>query len=176
MSPIPPLDNPAFPAEVALDERDGRYLRKAIVWSHLGRRQGNRPFGAVIVSASGQVLAEAYCNSSESGDVTGHAETNAVRALAGQGLAREVLAEATIYSSGEPCVMCAGAIFWSNIGRVVFGIDAERLRIFRGERGDQRDAELSCRDVFAASPHPIECIGPALIDEAGAAHVGAWKT
>jgi hypothetical protein len=59
---------------------------------------------------------------------------------------------------------------------VVFGIDAERLRVFRGERGDQRDAELSCRDVFRASPHPIECIGPALVDEAGAAHVGAWKT
>jgi tRNA(Arg) A34 adenosine deaminase TadA len=71
--------------------------------------------------------------------------------------------------------MCAGAIFWSNIGRVVFGIDAERLRVFRGERQDQRDAELSCRDVFRASPHGIECIGPALIDEASAAHDGAWK-
>ena len=90
-------------------------------------------------------------------------------------ITREVLAGATIYASGEPCVMCAGAIFWANIGRVVFGIDAERLRVFSGEHGDQRDAELSCRDVFRASPHPIECIGPALVDEAGAAHVGAWK-
>jgi tRNA(Arg) A34 adenosine deaminase TadA len=71
--------------------------------------------------------------------------------------------------------MCAGAIFWSNIGRVVFGLDAERLRVFRGEHADQRDAELSCRDVFRASPHAIECIGPALVDEAAAAHVGAWK-
>ena len=71
--------------------------------------------------------------------------------------------------------MCAGAIFWSNIGRVVFGIDAERLRVFRGERQDQRDAELSCHDVFRASPHPITCIGPALIEEASAPHAGAWK-
>jgi tRNA(Arg) A34 adenosine deaminase TadA len=71
--------------------------------------------------------------------------------------------------------MCAGAIFWSGIGRVVFGIDAERLRVFRGERAEQRDAELSCRDVFAASPHAIECIGPALVEEASAPHIGFWK-
>ena len=88
---------------------------------------------------------------------------------------RDELAKATIYSSAEPCVMCAGAIFWSAIGRVVYGVDAQRLRVFRGERGDQRDAELSCHDVFRASPHRIECIGPALVDEASAAHIGAWK-
>ena len=164
-----------FPPETPLDERDGRYLRKAIVWSHAARRRGNRPFGAVVVSAAGEVLAEAFCNTAETGDVTGHAETNAVRTLGERKLSRDELASATLYSSGEPCVMCAGAIFWSNIGRVVFGIDAERLRVFRGERQDQRDAELSCRDVFRASPHPIECIGPALIDEASAPHVGAWK-
>jgi tRNA(adenine34) deaminase len=169
------MSDPAFPNEIELDERDGRYLRKAIVWSHAARRRGNRPFGAVVVSAAGEVLAEAYCNTAETGDVTGHAETNAVRMLAGRGLSREELASATIYSSGEPCVMCAGAIFWSSIGRVVFGIDAERLRVFRGEHDDQRDAQLSCRDVFRASPHAIECVGPALVDEAAAAHVGAWK-
>lgn len=170
------LESDNFPSEQGLDERDGRYLRKAIVWSHAGRRRGNRPFGAVVVSAEGEVLAEAYCNSTETGDVTGHAETNAIRMLGTRKLSREELAGATIYASGEPCVMCAGAIFWSNIGRVIFGIDAQRLRVFRGERGDQRDAELSCRDVFRASSHPIECIGPALVDEAGAAHVGAWKS
>ncbi|RST49224.1 nucleoside deaminase [Variovorax sp. MHTC-1] len=169
MSPL------SLPNETELDEQDGRYLRKAIVWSHAARRRGNRPFGAVVVSAAGEVLAEAYCNTAETGDVTGHAETNAVRALGERGLSREELAGATLYSSAEPCVMCAGAIFWSNIGRVVFGLDAERLRVFRGEHADQRDAELSCRDVFRASPHAIECIGPALVDEAAAAHVGAWK-
>lgn len=166
----------SYPPESTLDDRDGRYLRKAIGWSHAAARRGNRPFGAIIVSGAGEVLSEAYNNTAETGDCTGHAETNAVRALAGKELTRADLAAATLYSSGEPCVMCAGAIFWSNIGRVVFGIDAERLRVFRGERPEQRDAELSCRDVFQASPHPIECIGPALIDEASAPHVGAWKT
>ena len=91
MSAIPSStpSSSTLPQESTLDERDGRYLRKAIVWSHAGRRRGNRPFGAVIVSAEGEVLAEAYCDSTETGDVTGHAETNAVRALAARKLPRE---------------------------------------------------------------------------------------
>lgn len=167
-------DLPPLPAEVPLDERDGRYLRQAIALADKARARGNRPFGAVIVAADGTLLAEAWNANGETGDCTAHAETSAIR-VASPAHGRDTLAEATLYSSGEPCVMCAGAIFWSNIGRVVYGIDAERLRAFRGERQDQRDAELSCRDVFDASPHPIDCIGPALIDEASASHVGAWK-
>ncbi|MFO6421726.1 nucleoside deaminase [Hylemonella sp. W303a] len=163
-----------LPEEVTLDERDSTYLRQAIKWSANGRARGNRPFGAVIVSDRGEVLAEAWCNTSETGDCTGHAETNAVR-LVSPLVDRDTLSRATLYSSAEPCVMCAGAIFWSNIGRVVYGIDAVRLRVFRGERAEQRDAELSCRDVFAASPHPIQCIGPALIAQASAPHQGFWK-
>ncbi|MES2946122.1 MAG: nucleoside deaminase [Pseudomonadota bacterium] len=157
-----------------LDERDGQYMQQAIAWSRTARERGNRPFGAVIVSAEGQVLAEAYCNTSETGDCTGHAETNAVRQVSPH-VSRELLAAATLYSSAEPCVMCAGAIFWSNIGRVIFGIDALSLRSFRGERAEQRDAELSCRDVFAASPHRIECIGPVMVAEASEPHMGFWK-
>lgn len=161
-------------SEAVLDARDGTYLRRAIEWSRTARERGNRPFGAVVVSAEGTVLAEAYCNTSETGDCTGHAETNAVRDVSPR-VGRDVLANATIYSSGEPCVMCAGAIFWSGIQRVVFGIDAVSLRVFRGEVATQRDAELSCRDVFNASPHPIECIGPALLEEASVPHRGFWK-
>lgn len=165
----------SLPTEAALDARDGAYLRQAIAWSATGRARGNRPFGAVIVSEQDEVLAEAWCNTTETGDCTGHAETNAVRQVSPH-VSREVLARATLYSSAEPCVMCAGAIFWSNIGRVVFGIDAVRLRVFRGECPEQRDAALSCHDVFAASPHPIACIGPALIEEASEPHQGFWKS
>lgn len=162
-------------ATAPLDDRDASYMGKAIAWSHTARVRGNRPFGAVIVSADGELLAEAYCNTSETGDCTGHAETNAVR-LASSTISRETLQSATLYSSAEPCVMCAGAIFWSGITRVIFGIDAVSLRVFRGERAEQRDAELSCRDVFAASPHAIECIGPVMMKEASEPHKGFWKT
>lgn len=167
--------HPELPAEAPLPERDALYLRQAIRLSQVARERGNRPFGAVVVAADGQLLSEAWNNTAETGDCTGHAETTAIRQLAGKA-DRATLAHATLYSSGEPCVMCAGAIFWSNIGRVVFGIDAVRLRVFRGERPEQRDAELSCRDVFAASPHPIACVGPALVSESGAPHEGFWQT
>lgn len=153
---------------------DALYLRQAIRLSALGRERGNRPFGALIVAADGALLAEAWCDSSESGDCTGHAEVNALR-RASPLHARERLAAATLYSSAEPCVMCAGAIFWSGIRRVVFGIDAVALRAFRGEVAEQRDAEMSCRDVFAASPHAIECLGPLLGDEAAEVHRGFWR-
>ena len=163
-----------LPAEASLSERDALYLHQAIRLSHVARERGNRPFGAVVVAADGQLLSEAWNNTGETGDCTGHAETTAIRQLAGKA-DRDTLAQATLYSSAEPCLMCAGAIFWSNIGRVVFGIDAVRLRVFRGERPEQRDAELSCRDVFAASPHPIDCIGPAMLAEASEPHKGFWQ-
>ena len=162
-------------SEATLSERDALYLRQAIALSRTARERGNRPFGAVIVAGDGTVLGEAWNRNAETGDCTAHAETSAVREASPK-FSREVLAGATLYSSGEPCVMCAGAIFWSNIRRVVFGIDAVSLRVFRGEVGEQRDAELSCRDVFNASPHAIECVGPALLEESSAPHVGFWKT
>lgn len=165
----------ALPEETPLDERDGLYLRRAIALADRARERGNRPFGALIVAADGRVLAEASNANGESGDCTAHAELSAIR-LASPLFDRDQLSGATLYSSAEPCVMCAGAIFWSAIGRVVYGIDAVRLRAFRGERLDQKDAELSCRDVFAASSHAIECIGPALIDQASTSHQGAWKS
>jgi tRNA(adenine34) deaminase len=160
--------------ECVLGDEDAKYLRRAIELSFLARTRGNRPFGAVIVTADGRVLAEAHNNTGETGDCTGHAETSAIR-LASPKSTRDELACATLYSSGEPCVMCAGAIFWSNIRRVVFGIDAVSLRVFRGERQDQRDAEFSCREIFARSAHPIEVLGPSLLEEASEPHRGAWK-
>ncbi|MGU3627431.1 nucleoside deaminase [Comamonas testosteroni] len=164
----------SLPQAQALNDADGRYLREAIALADTARERGNRPFGALIVAADGRVLARASNANGESGDCTAHAELSAIR-LASPLHSRDELAVATLYSSAEPCVMCAGAIFWSAIGRVVYGIDAERLRVFRGERLDQKDAELSCRDVFQAASHAIECIGPALIEEASSSHQGAWK-
>ncbi len=162
------------PTPTELNPLDAHFMRQANRWALTARERGNRPFGAVVVSSSGEVLIEAYCNTTETGDSTGHAETNAVRQPSPK-VSREVLADSTLYSSAEPCVMCAGAIFWAGIGRVIFGIDAVRLRVFRGEVAEQKDAELSCRDVFDASPRAIECIGPVMLDECSAPHMGYWK-
>ena len=163
------------PASETLGEQDALYLRRAIALSAQARERGNRPFGAVIVDAHGRVLAEACNSNGESGDCTAHAEVNALR-QASPRHPREVLAGATMYASGEPCAMCAGAIFWSGMRRVVFGMDAQRLRDFRGEVARQQDIHLSCRDVFDAAPQRFVIHGPCLVEEAAVPHEGAWAT
>ncbi len=153
----------------ALNETDGRYLRRAIELSAIGSARGNRPFGAVVAAADGTLLAEAHNDNAATGDCTAHAEVNALRQLQ-----REAMAGATMYASGEPCVMCAGAIFWSGIRRVVFGIDAVSLRRFRAKDAAAADLQMSCREVFAHSAEPFTVIGPALVDEATAPHQAFW--
>ena len=157
-----------------LDDTDTLYLRQAIALGAATGRRGNRPFGAVIVSPAGELLGTGMNDTASSGDCTAHAEVNALREASPRH-GRDILAQATMYASGEPCVMCAGAIFWSGIRRVVFGIDAAALRGFRATRAHAGDVEMSCRDVFAAAPHAMETLGPALADEAAAAHRDFWK-
>ena len=159
--------------DAALDEHDALYLRRAIELSAHAAGRGNRPFGSVVVSGAGTVLCEAWNDNAETGDCTGHAEVNALR-IASKANPREALAGATVYASGEPCVMCAGAIFWSGVRRVVFGLNAVRLRSFRTLQAGAGDLEMSCREVFAASPQPFEVIGPALAEEATAPHTAYW--
>jgi tRNA(adenine34) deaminase len=166
---------PLLPTLADVSDTDARHLRKAIAWACTARARGNRPFGAVIMCRDGTLLAEAYCDSAETGDCTAHAELNALRQLRPE-LGRDVLEQATLYASAEPCAMCAGAIFWSGIGRVVYGIDNARLQRYRGRDSTQHHLDMECRDVFATSSRAIECIGPALVAEASAPHIGFWHT
>ncbi|MBP6901902.1 MAG: nucleoside deaminase [Burkholderiaceae bacterium] len=161
--------------EQSLEAADAAALRRAIALSDQAASLGSRPFGAVIVAADGRWLAEGHNNNAASGDCTAHAEVMALRQAAAAGLRREQLAGATMVASGEPCVMCAGAIFWSGLRRVVFGIDAERLRGYRRLQPGAADLLLSCRQVFEASDEPFNVIGPALLDEAAAPHDRFWS-
>ncbi|MDZ5460655.1 nucleoside deaminase [Azohydromonas lata] len=152
-----------------LDERDALHLRQAIRLSAQAKARGNKPFGAVIAAADGTVLAEAGNTGTETRDFTAHAEMNALRA-AGPRHARQLLAGATLYASGEPCAMCAGAVFWSGIGRVVFALDIAAQQ----RAGKPAEIALSCRDVLQAAPRPVTVLGPCLADEAFEAFKGAW--
>jgi tRNA(Arg) A34 adenosine deaminase TadA len=106
-------------------------------------------------------------------DGTAHAErlaaTEACRTLS-----REVLATATLYSSAEPCAMCAGAIYWAGIGRVVYGLSEHRLRGVTGNHPENPTLDLPCREVLASGQRPTTVVGPLLEDEAEALHDGVW--
>src|SRR4029453_15282984 len=89
-------------------------------------------------------------------------------------LPAEVLAGSTLYSSAEPCAMCAGAIYWVGIGRGGFGPGKTRLKAITGAHPENPTLDLPCRTVFAAGQKRIEVIGPRLEDEAAALHEGFW--
>ena len=150
---------------------DQRFLRRAIAIAQQARDHGNHPFGALLVDATQQVIIEAENTVVTEQDCTGHAETNLMRS-ASRRLPAEELANCTLYSSAEPCAMCAGAIHWGNVGRLVYGVGAPRLYALLGPTPTQID--LSCREVFARSRQPIEVLGPVLEDEAIMVHADFW--
>jgi tRNA(Arg) A34 adenosine deaminase TadA len=153
---------------------DLTYLRRAIGLAARSRAAGNHPFGALVVAADGEVLAEAINRSVPGkGDPTGHAELEAVR-TASAAHPPEALCAATLYSSAEPCAMCAGAVYWSGIGRVVYGLSEARLLALTGSHPENPTLALPCREVFARGQRAIEVIGPLLEDEAAAGHAGFW--
>lgn len=153
---------------------DMEHLRLAIAVAAQAREHGNHPFGAVLVNEQGQVLLQVENSVVTDQDCTGHAETNLVR-LASRRYSAEQLARCTLYASTEPCAMCAGAIHWSRIGRVVYALSEADLYAIVGPSPDH--LLLPCREVFARSQQPMAVIGPAaaLDREARAVHAGFWS-
>ncbi len=157
-----------------MTEDDLRHLRRAIALASEAKVRGKHPFGALVVAGDGEVLAEAInAFGWPDGDATGHAELVAVRE-ASRRIPPERLAQATLYSSAEPCAMCAGAVYWSGISRVVYALSEERLLKLTGNHPENPTLTLPCRQVFARGQRRVEVIGPALEDEAAAAHLGFW--
>jgi tRNA(Arg) A34 adenosine deaminase TadA len=149
------------------------FLRRAFAAARRARERGNHPFGAVLVGPDGTVLIEMENGYLPARDMTAHAERLlATRACTSYDPAH--LARCTLYSSAEPCAMCAGAIYWAGIGRVVYGLGERELKALTGDHAENPTLDLPCRTVFAAGQRRVEVIGPLLADEAAAVHEGAW--
>lgn len=106
-------------------------MQMAIKEAETALAQGEIPIGAVIVS-HGRIIARAHNQTETLHDVTAHAEMLAITAAA-DALGGKYLPDCTIYVTVEPCVMCAGALGWAQIGRIVYGVGEEK-------RGYQRFA------------------------------------
>jgi len=157
-----------------ISEPDEHFLRRSFDVARRAMTHGNHPFGAILVDANRNILIETENGYMPAHDGTAHAE----RLLATQActtLDAQVLRSATLYSSAEPCVMCAGAIYWAGIGRVVYGLSEHRLRAVTGNHPENPTLDLPCREVFKSGQRPTEVIGPLLEEEAEALHAGVWK-
>ena len=109
----------------SLLQTDEKYMRLAIIEAQKAFDSDEVPIGAVIV-ASGRVIARGHNLVETLTDVTAHAEMQAITAAA-SAAGGKYLQNCTLYVTVEPCVMCAGAIAWSQISRVVYGAaDAKR--------------------------------------------------
>ncbi|RZU76437.1 tRNA(Arg) A34 adenosine deaminase TadA [Micromonospora kangleipakensis] len=135
----------------ALTETDERHLRRAVELAGAARDAGDGPFGSLLVDADGRVLAEEVNTERTDDDITAHPELKLARWAARQ-LAAETAAHSTMYTSCQPCRMCATAIERSGLGRVVYALSAEQLADLRP----------------SAARTPVAYAGPALYDEARA--------
>jgi len=159
-APMPELDHIAL-------------LRLSIEESRKARDAGNHPFACLLVGPDGKVLMTQHNAFMPDHDMTGHAE-RVLMTRASTTLPHDLLKECTIYTSAEPCAMCAGAIYWTGLKRVVYGLTEKDLKKITGNHPENPTLDLPCEVVFAAGQRRVEVIGPMLEDEAAAVHEGFW--
>ena len=103
---------------------DKRYMKYALAEAEAAMAEDEIPIGAVVVS-NGRVIGRGHNLTERLGDVTAHAEMQAITAAADT-IGGKYLTDCTLYVTVEPCLMCAGAIGWSQISRIVYGADDEK--------------------------------------------------
>ena len=154
---------------------DVKTLEQTIILADEAVQEGNHPFGAVLVGKDGKVLATGK-NSFSVDRGPGHAETNLAREAARR-FDVDTLRHATLYTSVEPCSMCASTIYWAEIGAVVFGMTEKRLGELTGDDPENPTQDLDCRTVFASGRRLVTVRGPfiELEDAIAEQHKRFWK-
>lgn len=132
-----------------------RHLRHANALAKAAADEGHHPFGAILVGPDQETVLL------EQGNVNtvNHAEAVLAR-TADARFSPDFLAGCTLYTTVEPCAMCAATQYWANIGRLVYGMDESRLRAFTGDHPENPTLDLPCRELFARGQKDIPVTGP----------------
>lgn len=156
-------------------ERDRQLLQRAIEIAHEARAEGNTPFGALLADRDGNILLEQPNIEVTTNDCTGHAEAALAR-RASMIYTKAQLWDCTLYTSCEPCCMCTGAIYWGNIGRIVFAMSESALFEATGAHAEKPSFNHSCREILSKGQKDIVVNGPfpELMEQAKAPHAGFW--
>lgn len=135
---------------------DIAHLRRCIELAAAAATRGDDPFGSLLVSAAGDVLAERANRVRTDRDATSHPELMLAR-WASEHVSADERATATMYTSGEHCPMCAAAHVWAGIGRLVFALDAASITRLMG---DGPTIDLTARELIGRSNVAVEIEGP----------------
>jgi tRNA(Arg) A34 adenosine deaminase TadA len=137
-----------------VQERDETHLRRAIELSEEARRAGDRPFGSVLVGPDGRVLAEDRNTVMTDRDITAHPELKLARWAAAR-LDPQTARGTTMYTSCQPCAMCASAIERSGIGRVMFGLSREQREEIEGSAQPAAEVREEGPFLFEEASGPV---------------------
>lgn len=151
------------------------YLRKAVEISRRSRENGNTPFGAVLVDSEGNIIEEQENVEITEHKCTGHAETMLIE-KASKKYSRDFLWNCTLYTTVEPCAMCAGAVYWGNIGTIVYGMEEKKLLEMTGNNEQNPTFDMPCREILARGQKDIAVLGPfpEVEEEVTEVHRGYW--
>ena len=155
------------------DKQRLRALRRANEVARRAMAMGRHPFGAVLVAPDGDTILAEQGNI----DTVHHAEATLAR-TASLNYPADYLAQCTLVTTFEPCAMCAGTIYWADIGHVVYGAEETALHALTGNHPENPTLSLPCREVFARGQKHIEVVGPVpeVVDEMIATHRGFWQS
>jgi tRNA(Arg) A34 adenosine deaminase TadA len=141
-----------------MTEADERHLRRAIELAVVARGAGDMPYGSLLVGPAGDVLVEDRNTVVTEQDITAHPELKLAR-WAARRLDAHVARQTTMYTSCQPCPMCAGAIARSGLGRVVFALSGEQLHELKPPGAispDAADVAYEGPALFAEARIPID--------------------
>lgn len=143
-------------------ERDIRLLHETARIASESKAQGNHPFGALLADRDGNILMEQGNEVVSDHNDCAHAET-LLLFRASKAYGREFLSTCSLYASVEPCAMCAGALYWANVGRLVFGMTESRLLELTSDNPENPTFSLPCTEVLSRGQKDVVVVGP--VDE-----------
>jgi tRNA(Arg) A34 adenosine deaminase TadA len=148
------------------------FLRKALDVAKRSMEKGNLPFGCILVDDQGNIIEEGENTVITSKDNIGHCEINLVHQLSGK-YDWEYLNHCTVFASTEPCPMCAAAIYWSGIGKLVFALSKDGYHAAANTTNSDYIFNTHAKDLLSSGGRRIEITGP-LMEKETAALYAEW--
>lgn len=143
------------------------FLRRAVELAARAKASGNPPFGALLVGADGEILAEMSNSTVTDDDVSAHPELK-LAVWAAKHLTKDQARTTTLYTSAENCAMCSGGFVLAGLGRLVFAVSAEQAGEARGT--PSTSLRISAEEALGRAHYPVVVTGPALVEEGLVVH------